>query len=69
MRQYVPWGRASEFPEINRRLTEEEYNEAKAYMEELGIVDGYTQAADSSDAVYIPAFNGAGVREPSKEEF
>ena len=22
----------------------------------------------SSDAVYIPAFNGAGVREPSKEE-
>lgn len=69
MRQYVPWGRASEFPEINRRLTEEEYNEAKEYMEELGIVDGYTQAADSSDAVYIPAFNGAGVREPSKEEF
>ena len=69
MRQYVPWGRASEFPEINRRLTEEEYNEAKAYMEELGIVDGYTQAADSSDAVYIPAFNGTGVREPSKEEF
>lgn len=69
MRQYVPWGRASEFPEINRRLTEEEYNEAKAYMEEQGIVDGYTQAADSSDAVYIPAFNGAGVREPSKEEF
>lgn len=69
MRQYVPWGRASEFPEINRRLTEGEYNEAKAYMEELGIVDGYTQAADSSDAVYIPAFNGAGVREPSKEEF
>lgn len=69
MRQYVPWGRASEFPEINRRLTEEEYNEAKAYMEELGIVDGYTQEADSSDAVYIPAFNGAGVREPSKEEF
>ena len=38
-------------------------------MEELGIVDGYTQEADSSDAVYIPAFNGAGVREPSKEEF
>lgn len=69
MRQYVPWGRAAEFPEINRRLTEEEYNEAEAYMEELGIVDGYTQAADSSDAVYIPAFNGAGVREPSKEEF
>lgn len=69
MRQYVPWGRASEFPEINRRLTEEEYNEAEVYMEELGIVDGYTQAADSSDAVYIPAFNGAGVREPSKEEF
>lgn len=69
MRQYVPWGRAAEFPEINRRLTEEEYNEAEACMEELGIVDGYTQEADSSDAVYIPAFNGVGVREPSKEEF
>ena len=69
MRQYVPWGRAAEYPEINRRLTEEEYNEAEACMEELGIVDGYTQEADSSDAGDIPAFNGAGVRAPSKEEF
>ena len=29
MRQYIPYGRASEFPEINRRITDEEYEEVE----------------------------------------
>ena len=61
MRQYIPCGRASEFPEINRRLSDEEYEEAESYMEALGIEDGYVQQKESSDKAFIPAFDGTGV--------
>ncbi len=61
MRQYTPWGRAAEFPEINRKITEEEYEEAEAYMEELGIEDGYVQQKESAKDDFIPAFDGTGV--------
>lgn len=67
MRQYVPCGRAAEFPEINRRLTDEEYEEAESYMEALGIEDGYIQQKDSADTAYTPAFDGTGVLSPSTE--
>lgn len=67
MRQYVPCGRAAEFPEIDRRLTDEEYEEAESYMEALGIEDGYVQRKDSADAAYTPAFDGTGVLAPAGE--
>ena len=61
MRQYTPHGRAEEFSEINRRITDEEYEEAEAYMEALGIEDGYVQQKESSDQGFIPVFDGTGV--------
>lgn len=67
MRQYTPWGRASEFPEINRPITDEEYEECESYMEALGIEDGYVQQKASSNANFIPAFDGTGVLEAAKE--
>ncbi len=66
MRQYTPWGRASEFPEINRPITDEEYEECESYMEALGIEDGYVQQKASSNANFIPAFDGTGVLEAEK---
>ncbi len=41
MRQYTPYGRASEFPEINRKIPGRRVRTAQEYMEELGIEDGY----------------------------
>lgn len=61
MRQYVPCGRAAEYPEINRPLADEEYDEAVAYMEGLGIEDGYVQQKGAADSAYTPAFDGTGV--------
>lgn len=61
MRQYIPCGRASDFPEINRRLSDEEYAEAESYMEACGIEDGYVQQKESSDKQFIPLFDGTGV--------
>ena len=61
MRQYTPCGRAAEFPEIDRRITDEEYEACESYMEELGIIDGYVQQKESAEAAFIPAFDGTGV--------
>ncbi len=69
MRQYIPWGRAKEFSEINRHITDEEYAEAVSEMECLGIVDGYVQEKDSSDEIFIPSFNGDGVLTTATEDF
>ena len=44
-----------------RRITDEEYEECESYMEEMGITDGYVQQKDSSDKIFIPAFDGTGV--------
>ncbi len=65
MRQYVPCGRAAEFPEINRPLSDEEYEEAESYMESLGIEDGYIQQKGAADSAYTPAFDGTGVLAPA----
>ena len=57
----TPCGRAAEFPEIDRRITDEEYEACESYMEELGIIDGYVQQKESAEAAFIPAFDGTGV--------
>ena len=61
MRQYTPCGRAAEFPVIDRRITDEEYEACETYMEELGIIDGYVQQKESAEVAFIPAFDGTGV--------
>lgn len=60
MGQYLPLGRAGEFPEIDRVLRPSELKHAVAYMEALGL-PGFTQDAASADETYIPAFDLTGV--------
>ncbi len=43
MSQYSPYYKANQFPEISRRITYEEYEEAKKIMEECGLANGWTQ--------------------------
>ncbi len=60
MRQYVPHGRASEFPEIDRKLRGSEARSAAAYMENLGL-EGFCQEGEAADEGYIPPFDLTGV--------
>ncbi len=61
MAQYVPMGRACEYPPIDRALTPDEYGEALDYMRALGIENGFTQALSSANSAYTPAFDLTGV--------
>lgn len=61
MAQYVPMGNAEKYPEINRRITQEEYDEVVDYMLDLGLEDGFIQEMESADSKYTPAFDLTGV--------
>lgn len=61
MHQYIPCGRAADYPEINRRVTEEEYKEVEQYLFDSGIEDGFVQEDDSACEDFIPKFDGTGV--------
>ena len=54
MSQYTPWGRAAEYPEIDRKLRRAESRAARAYMENLGLA-GFVQDEDSACREYTPA--------------
>ncbi len=60
MGQYVPQGRAADYPEIDRVVRPSELRHAQDYMETLGL-PGFTQDAAAADEAYIPAFDLTGV--------
>lgn len=60
MSQYTPWGRAPEFPELDRRLRRGEIRAATEYMQNLGL-EGYTQERASARREYTPSFDLTGV--------
>lgn len=60
MSQYLPWGKAEQYPEINRRLRKGEIKKAIEYMELLGL-DGFTQGLEAASDQFIPAFDYTGL--------
>ena len=60
MAQYVPWGKAAAYPEINRTLLPKEYAQVQEYLFSTNL-DGWIQDLSSADPSYIPDFNGSGV--------
>ena len=56
MSQYSPQYKARNFPEINRTLTEDEYDEITDYALELGLENAFIQKLESQ-ADYLPDFD------------
>lgn len=56
MSQYVPTYKASEFPEIDRKITNKEYEALIAYFFNLGLENGFIQDLESASKEYIPDF-------------
>ena len=65
MSQYIPWGRAADFPEINRRVTKREYDKVQDLLFSLGL-DGYVQQRSSALKDFIPTFRLEGLEKFSK---
>lgn len=63
MRQYIPHGKVSAdcYPEINRRVSDEEYQIIEDALFASGIEDGYVQDESSASSEFIPQFDNTGV--------
>ena len=59
MSQYYPCHLAWKYPEIDRRLRQEEYDRVMAALEELGLEDGFVQDLSSAESDYTPDFERA----------
>ncbi len=61
MAQYLPFGDVAGVDQLDRRLTQEEYDRVVDHLIALGLEDGFVQELSSSDEKYIPSFDLTGV--------
>lgn len=61
MAQYTPCGKIDSFGELQRKITEREYEKVVSYLEQLGFENAYIQQRESADKEYIPQFDLTGV--------
>lgn len=60
MNQYTPLSHVAKWPEINRKLTFEEYEELVDYAIDLGVENGFIQEGETAEESFIPAFDFEG---------
>ncbi len=61
MNQYTPLSHVSSYLELNRTVTEEEYEEVVNFAIDLGIENGFIQEGETAEESFIPKFDGEGV--------
>ncbi|MCL2756592.1 MAG: radical SAM protein [Coriobacteriia bacterium] len=61
MNQYTPMPRCSDYPEIGRTVTEEEYSELIDFALELGVTNSFMQEGGTALESFIPPFDLTGV--------
>ena len=57
MAQYFPTYKAKEIKELNRKLTNEEYEQIENYLYSLDIQNGYIQELGEHEVEYVPKWN------------
>jgi putative pyruvate formate lyase activating enzyme len=61
MNQYTPVSHFKDYPELNRRISQEEYDQLVDYAVSIGVSRGFIQEGDTALESFIPDFNGEGV--------
>ncbi len=56
MNQYTPVWKC-EYNNLNRKVTDDEYNEVVNYAIDLGVVNAFVQEGEAADESFIPKFN------------
>ena len=57
MAQYFPTHKASEYAEINRKISKEELQDVEDFLFELNMINGYIQELGDHEQEYVPNFN------------
>ncbi|MGN0294902.1 MAG: radical SAM protein, partial [Lachnospiraceae bacterium] len=61
MNQYTPCNELPDYPELQRKVTQEEYDALVDYAIELGVEQGFIQEGETAEESFIPAFDYEGL--------
>jgi putative pyruvate formate lyase activating enzyme len=61
MSQYTPCTNLEKYPEINRKLTQQEYDDVVDFAVELGLENGFLREGEAASESFIPPFDLQGV--------
>lgn len=61
MNQYTPLVRLKDYPELNRKITQKEYDTVVDYAISLGVENGFIQEGNTAEESFIPPFNLTGI--------
>lgn len=61
MNQYTPNGKLNKYKEIDRVISESEYDEVINYAIDIGVNNAYIQEGDTADESFIPKFDLTGI--------
>lgn len=61
MRQFTPYKIPEEYPELNRTITDEEYEEVLRFAIDLGVENAFIQEGEAAEESFIPPFDLEGV--------
>lgn len=61
MNQYTPLEQVANIPELNRRVTKEEYDRVVNFAVQLGIENAFIQEGETASESFIPAFDYEGI--------
>lgn len=61
MNQYTPLPHVAAYPELNRKVTEAEYEELVDFAIDLGVEQGFIQEGDTAEESFIPEFDFTGL--------
>lgn len=62
MNQYTPLAHVAHLPELNRRVSQAEYERVLSFAYQIGIENGFMQAGDTAMESFIPGFHGEGLQ-------
>lgn len=61
MAQYTPYGKIGAYPELQRKITQREYDKVLSFALDSGFTNIFTQEPDSANTDFIPDFDLTGV--------
>lgn len=61
MNQYTPMEGSNVYPELGRKVTEEEYDALVDYAVALGVENGFIQEGETAEESFIPPFDNEGI--------
>ena len=66
MNQYTPVRHFDDYPELNRRVSAEEYDHVIDFAVDIGVENAFVQDGEAASESFIPCFDGRGIQKGTR---